>query len=575
MKNLSPSPDAAFRWTFPGCPLTIDLDLAMVDPLAREVEFRDEILGPEIAGLLLGRTNPSGRLVEVVSYAPIAPADRADGRFVLAGAALEKLAQELEARKLSPQLAVVGFYRTSLAPALHLNADDLKLMRSHFADPQQVFLIIKPRKGLSATAGFFFWDGKKIFSDFSFIEFPLNASELTTADHFWATHSTTALPGHNGNPVHEPNGAVPERELDGDEESAQLGPEEVRSQVNSLLERMTPQMPPLPDTPRVKASPPPPRRLRWAFLAGVFGVLMLVAGAFVDRLFLGALFPAFPPAQTSPDIPVAPDLGLKVEQSDQFLKVSWRQNEPAILQSTGGSITITDGDAAPKTILFDGEQMRTSAVAYFPQSANVRMTFEVARPGARPLSQSLLAVMGRPVSGADGGDAFRLQNAAAKPLPASTQRPVKTAEQQDKAAPPAAKITPPAEAVRVNATASVVQEPKSPDAAKDFVRPRALHNVKPGLSESARALVTGPVTIELRLMIDDTGRVTGVQPISRSGPDGAPDSALEALSNAAVANAAAWRFSPSKSGREAVPGETMLRFRFSPAKLVNKQVKLK
>jgi hypothetical protein len=149
-----------FNWTFAGAPVSVDLDLALLQRLRREILRQGD---QQTYGVLLGSVTPDSPIrVRVTGFRP-SPKQT-----------LPTTVRTLRAGPVFP----VGYYRYRGRDRIHLDEDDLLIAQSCFTDPGDVFLMSRSGAPGEATAGVFFWDDGKIHSDFSFLEFPLNAGDL-------------------------------------------------------------------------------------------------------------------------------------------------------------------------------------------------------------------------------------------------------------------------------------------------------------------------------------------------------------------------------------------------------------
>jgi hypothetical protein len=145
-------------WTFPGAPLSIHVDLTVVARLAAEAAT-----GSDSQGLLLGKQVRRGLAVD--GYRPVESGP-------------------LEAALEGPDPAlrrngIVGAYAIQRGRQIALGQDHVRLMERYLSRPTDVFLVVRrPADGEPAAGGFFFWEGERIFSEFSFLEFPLDAPAL-------------------------------------------------------------------------------------------------------------------------------------------------------------------------------------------------------------------------------------------------------------------------------------------------------------------------------------------------------------------------------------------------------------
>jgi hypothetical protein len=186
--RIAPNQVSSFyTWTFPGAPVRIHLHFGVVETLGRKVRLAFESgasHGAEIGGLLLGKGDPYGRLVEIRDFEPLVCEGRSDGRFVLSGFERRQLETKLAARRSmnDGELSVVGYYRSHIGQGLSLNEQDLSLAQACFYEPGNVFLLIKPSSDGTVSAGFFFRDNGQIHSGSTFLEFPFDADQLATTE---------------------------------------------------------------------------------------------------------------------------------------------------------------------------------------------------------------------------------------------------------------------------------------------------------------------------------------------------------------------------------------------------------
>lgn len=144
-----------YTWSFPGCPVQIRLDLALVDRIRRKLA--------ESSGrgrsLLLGQHSGLGR-IEITDEYPTSG---------------ESLASAIPAAQAAhPGLSVVGYWRVQDDGPLRLEEEDHALARAVFNDPRFVFLLIQAGAKPVPNACFFFWDGGRIDGDVAILEFPFD-----------------------------------------------------------------------------------------------------------------------------------------------------------------------------------------------------------------------------------------------------------------------------------------------------------------------------------------------------------------------------------------------------------------
>jgi hypothetical protein len=122
----------------------------------------DPLQSVECGGLLLGAV-PSPQ-VEITDFEPFHLDSSLSRLFVLTEAERARLGNTI--RKLAEKntkAVVVGYFRSSLRGGLQLSSDDVSLIKEHFREPDQVFLVVTPEQDGAATAGLFFWESGEIF----------------------------------------------------------------------------------------------------------------------------------------------------------------------------------------------------------------------------------------------------------------------------------------------------------------------------------------------------------------------------------------------------------------------------
>jgi hypothetical protein len=173
-------PAAEYVWKFSGSPIRIHVALAVIAKLRQQLSTGadlDASKKKEIGGLLVGRVR-EGRL-EISDIEPL-NLDPEQPNFILSDIQKQLLRKSISARQVGADAAaVVGYYRSDLRAGIKLTEDDLLLIREFFRSPLDVFLVMRADDQGKAKAGFFFWDAGSIFSDASFLEFPLDETLLS------------------------------------------------------------------------------------------------------------------------------------------------------------------------------------------------------------------------------------------------------------------------------------------------------------------------------------------------------------------------------------------------------------
>ncbi len=449
----------------------------------------------------------------------------------------------------------VGYYRAQLSQELFLTASDLVLMKSFFPEPASIFVLLKRTPAGEPTTRFFFWDGGLLRPGWTEAGLPFG------------------LPLARGE---EPPAAVV------------AGPEPAPVEIAAEL--------------------PKPARPRRRFVALAAAILIAGAGLiamlrYTDAVGRARLWVSPPPAPAA--APGRPTFALDVEKKLGDLVLTWSRSVPAIETATRAVLYIRDG-AVDRSYDVDVTQLRTGTVFYTPLSGDVQFRLEVYGAGeipaiatARVLSAALPPPL--PLTPADPAAAPRTAAALAaleKSTPLSTRREETTRAGADLPArslyyayprpaeprrqavdtPPLLGAAKPAvegpapvmpQGVRVDAPpppapapapakpAPLPAQPPPPPRVSDYVAPVAVRRVSPAVPPNLRSLLRSEVRVEVKVAIDETGKVVRAEAVNTFG-EMAPY-----LSQNAVNTARMWRFRPARNNGKPVPSEMLLNFRFT------------
>ena len=147
---------ALFTWTFPGCPVEIDLSLGVVETIQRvsiEKGTSDAKQGVLLGDIVNGRTRITG-------FLPAAD-----------------IGEEMSVTARSAARGAIGFFRVRPGGSLELAEDETAAARSMFQRPGGVVLLIQPRKTGAAEATFFFFERNLLCG--GYLHFPFDATFLS------------------------------------------------------------------------------------------------------------------------------------------------------------------------------------------------------------------------------------------------------------------------------------------------------------------------------------------------------------------------------------------------------------
>ncbi len=509
---------ARYTWSFPGSPVRVKLRLAVVERLQKPDAESD--------GVLLGKT--AGQTTEIDDFQPLPGAQPPSADAVAVAVATAAAAR------------VMGYYRITREPALRLNESDLKLMESVFPARHQVFLLIQQTESGPANATFFFWEEGRICGDFPFLEFPLDAELLATAEQ----HRTETL----------------QKKL-----TEQAGRRDREPDVHEEP----------PPRPKVTA-----KVLFWGFAGALVVFLCLTAVLAVKWL----------PEKYWPNRAVTPGalpaaalreafFGLQAERQNADLKLTWNRESSVVLSATSGVLAIDDGGSTRKIIL-DPLQVRSGSILYAPLTDQVQMQLSVLTPQGT-ISESVLVIV--PKAGAPKLHMVAQQlspmvqiedeRQPAGNTPAVPLKPFTAPEITENAPIPAAMNQPPPPSVRPETMAALpaalrprltpVPPPltAAPGSATAVSRqpvyygPEVLSKMIPPFPSYLRTAVMKTTAIEIKVSIDANGKVVKAEPVLHTA--GHP-----ALVAAATNAARLWKFKPAHKDQEPISSELVLQFLF-------------
>src|SRR5581483_3021552 len=407
-----------FRWRSLDGAACVTLDCEIVDGLKSEVLAGFHALpkrGAEVGGLLLGRfENGAGSSVSIEAYQPLACEYRFGPSFVLSETDRRRLEAALEALQ-QDELSVVGYYRSCTGRELAFDAADEELIRTYFADPRQVFLLVKPVSMRECVAAFLFWQGGNLETTPQGGSFPLDAGRLGALEPALQRDETEIAAAEEQVPeevVEHIERAAPEKlraqgpvpELSGliePELREPLVPEPALA-TNTPIE--TPARPYLPsrrelqaaghqetlfagrDLPRRGSRPLEPdeeeqvTRKRGARWHSLMYLIVLAAGIFAAYEWWLVV-----------SEPRSASLGLNAKQTANGVEVSWDKSIPAVHEARRGVLSITDG-SVQNDIELNAAAVARGTFTYQPSNNNVLIRFRLYGDGLQSSAESLRIV---------------------------------------------------------------------------------------------------------------------------------------------------------------------------------------
>lgn len=324
-----------YAWEVPGKSISIHLDFEVVDQVLSEVMQGFGAVpkrGAEVGGLLLGTIREGSQpIVHIQDFEPVLCEHARGPSYLLSAADDERLTAAVEKWRIRPsgrKIQVVGFYRSHTREGLGLNEEDLDLFEKRFAEPGQVFLLVKPFATRASVGAFFFREDGGMRSESSYQEFPFRRRDL-------------------GGGTAVPPAEYPELDL----------PQPDRITSLSLVE----------DPPPAVTSPKLKRNV-WIPLSFIFLLVGVMLG------FQAAISLRPVGSATAAHDPYA--LLLTAAKSNDTVNLRWDRQAPAILKARSGLLTITDG-AYNKTLELDQSQLQNGTVIYRFLTSHVTFRLEV------------------------------------------------------------------------------------------------------------------------------------------------------------------------------------------------------
>jgi TonB family protein len=497
-----------FDWDPEGSPVSIRLNRDAMAGMARDVAEGLKSLprrGLEVGGLLLGRIAPGEKpTVWIERYQRVSCEHRFGPQFILDDddkAGLERAAANILS---GGDLAVVGLYRSHTRDGFQLEKPDLDLVHQYFSDASDLILLIKPEGFSDIFARFYVHDsdgGARQAGD----SFPFQGRLIVNTS--------------------------PEEEQEEEKEETREQAKAETPVSQDRPRRLVPDFAPLPVAPPNTAElpaggflfPPRERVLEEEEVRPTLGsrvktwiplvALLLVAGAVVWLFSRPATHESVPSTAVAPAEPARP-LGLSVEPMGQepnlqTLRVSWNPNATALHDARSVQLFVREADDQNRIELSPPE-LTSASYTYSPKGNDVTFRLEVVESSGRISAES-----------------FRFERSA----PAVVTSAPKT-------------ITP-------------TITPRPPSNAIHRTEPKAIHRAPPVIAAGIRPRIKDTVTIDVRVHIDEHGRVTQAVPAVK------PQKGLDAyLAGAAVQAARQWRFEPARENGKAVPGTQTIHFVF-------------
>lgn len=591
LSKAQPKKEEYFVWSVDGKPVSVHLNLdtaAALDSMVRDGLASLPRRGLEIGGLLIGRVrhpNPDQYTVSIEDAVLIESEHLRGPSYILSSTDKEELFNRIRKYSKSKEdLEPVGYFRSHTRPGLYLDQYDFDVLRSYFAHPSCVALLLRPSYDGPTTAGFFIWEEGDIHRASSYREFPLETEFLR--QQVPAQSSDASAPVDV--PLPEPE-IMHTRPIEAEPAIPARAPA-ARTIAAVPADSDIPE-PPAPELPKhvaVEADEIRPRgrsnrRFTLPSLVWVPTVAVLIALA-------GFLwYQRAKPVSRAHNI-----LMLGAEPTPKGLRLTWDRMSPAFKGGASAKLWITDTHTQ-KQLTLDPLQLRSGSLIYWPLTDDVNFRMEIGgfTESLRTIAPTAPAQSPAPAVAERQPEIEPVKPAQQAPSQQSRSRQVQPVRRAilptPKAEPPQMKLTelsppnvhpaparldppvihPRAEAKPPRTVANV--EPVRESGLKrtvgaipailigrrkdtsQFVPAKATRQVNPSLPGNLKLDTDAEVSVKIAL--DESGNVKGTDLVTRR--------ADSRLANAAMEAAKKWRFEPARMQNRAVDSSLILHFKFS------------
>jgi hypothetical protein len=536
-------------WEIPDKGVKINLHLSTVEWVDFEMKkaLRFPTQGAKVSGLLLGRTEPGASqniIIEGFTSLPREQEPALSYRFSASDKPILKVQIDQWQPGLGKNLYAVGYYRSDCSGEFSPDERDAAVGKEYFPGSTSVFLLVKPSLTETSKGALFLCENGEVKPD-SKILFPFNRTSLAGDEpsSFWEEKpllTDASAPDHSWSDLFD---SEPRPSL--------------------LLEKSG-----------------LAQWFRWPLLVALGLMIAVIAGTTYHILRRPEGQAAREPAYKTDS------LALKVEIERNQIRIGWDRNSPVIAVAKRGYVSIQDG-IGTKSVDLDPHLLRTGSLVYstFAADVTVRLQIEAADGIA---SESIRAVRSVHPDGTFLPPASSASNVPASRSAASTE--VRSpgelssaiADASDIAREGATPRTPPRAGTGADPSGLTVRSkglPSLPRGGKEgvgstseeararvlaraateegrYVAARPINRVEPEPSFTLHPFIVPEVQINVRVVIDRSGRVIRAESLSRG------NALMDHLSKIAVQAARQWTFSPARHDGQNVPSESLLQFQF-------------
>lgn len=358
--------DAKFgTWVVPESPVDVEYSLVVIEEIRQVVADGFQRLqrgGIEVGGVLYGTRED--RIVRILAMREIACEHARGPTFHLSdndrAALTAQLARDKEDMRLEGML-VVGWFLSHTRSDVTLQQSDLDAYSAFFPEPWQVTMVVHPGRAGAMRAGFFVREpdgtvkGERSYQEFNFPDRMAGVLDRPPRERRPLMDPPPAdrLPSARYAAV--PDAADPREALD-----------EPRARFDAPLfgqpSRPIPQYSPYPNT---------GRKIPWAIIGVVVAALL---AAVAGLKYLGPQLNAEP-------------LSLGMTEQNGQLQIQWNRASRSILNASGGTLDIVDGQDK-RNIPMNRSELAQGSFTYARQSGDVQVRLTVTGSGGQPMVEA-------------------------------------------------------------------------------------------------------------------------------------------------------------------------------------------
>ncbi len=401
--------DAKFgTWVVPESPVDVEYSLVVIEEIRQVVADGFQRLqrgGIEVGGVLYGTRE--NRVIRILAMREIACEHARGPTFHLSdndrAALTAQLARDKEDMRLEGML-VVGWFLSHTRSDVTLQQSDLDTYSAFFPEPWQVTMVVHPGRAGAMRAGFFVREsdgsvkGERSYQEFNFPDRLAGVLDRTPRERRPVMDPPPAdrIPSVRYPVAPDAPGSIETGLLEtrlNESMDLQEPFQEPRTRFDAPLfgqpSRTIPQYAPYPHT---------GRKIPWAIIGVVVAALL---AAVAGMKYFGPQLNAEPLS-----------LGM-IEQNGQ-LQIQWNRASRSILNATGGTLEIVDGQDK-RDIPLQRSELAQGSFTYARQSGDVQVRLTVAGSSGQPMveaSRFLGAAPAAPAGDNNETDALKVERDA-------------------------------------------------------------------------------------------------------------------------------------------------------------------